>query len=1079
MKKFLFLLAILIVAVGLMANAVPRVAQRYNGPQDNTWTPMTRDIFYTENFETGATGWTHWDAAVTPNNWHIYANGDAQGDVWWMGDPSMAVAPDIGGYHDHQYLVLDTPASIVTSGNTSLTYKMRLNMEAPGVSGDFDGWDSFNIRISTNAGITYTVIPTTLITPGYDFASSFAFGSEHGETPPVPAWGGVHEPWVTVTVDLSAYVDMNVKIRFAFASDPAYNTEDDPTMYGVMVDDIAFGSYSNNGVDDAQMTWSSLVPTAGDFWHVATDANAPSPTHIMSSMNSANTYVNFMLDYLESPSILLPAAATQIIADFQLKGSYFDPGVFPDQDYFGWEISPDNGATWLYMSNVTEDPDGFNYVYSSAPANWASMINSYTLDGDITLFAGNTVKFRWYFQSNGTAPQGTPLQIDDFQIFSVTAAPAPVNLVYPLNNQANLPDAGFTLDWTASSLGALPEYYVVYMDQTLENLELATFAPSYNSAELTVSYCLTNDILTFNPLDLNKTWYWTVVASVTGQADAYSDIFRFDLSTEEIITTFPWNEDFEGARVFPPVGWTTADLDGTGSFWAESTLQNHTTGGTKSALHAYGPLSPESDGWLITPAVSIPFLGTWYLSWWNYNVYGDWMVYNGVKINTFTNDPNDTNWLQIWSQDNPPTSWSNEVVNISDYYGQVVYFAFNYQGGDADNWYVDDVSVYELTVDNVPPTITHLPPLLNTPREDINYLVYADIVDDAVWNNPIGGANLYYSTDGGVTYNPAIPMILDARDGYYAYIPGQPLATDVTYYIEGWDSELNYGQSDEFSFSVADPVWIWYDTGAGSPTWFGATTQFSPTVLFENPFYGTDTAVKLNAVDGIAYDNAEPYEGFNADLYVYGWDGTGGVENFDTILGPVSVFFGDGTYEVFDLTTYDVQIDYPYFFVRYNIPLGNAYYIDSTYDYGTTYVMIGGGLYTLTNPGSWLLGANVGTGELALYEAPVATIALNGSGNPEVTWAAVDGALSYDVYGSNDPEATWPSGWTVLADNTTGTSYTYTGTETMKFFKVVASPFVGGGRTVTLTPAANRALNAPVFNAKPELIKKDFEQVRK
>jgi hypothetical protein len=62
-----------------------------------------------------------------------------------------------------------------------------------------------------------------------------------------------------------------------------------------------------------------------------------------------------------------------------------------------------------------------NYVFSSAPDTWASMVNSYTLDGDITDFAGDTVRFRWYFQSYDDV-SGTPLQIDDFQIFSVSAA---------------------------------------------------------------------------------------------------------------------------------------------------------------------------------------------------------------------------------------------------------------------------------------------------------------------------------------------------------------------------------------------------------------------------------------------------------------------------------------------------------------------------------------------------------------------------------------------------------------------------------------------------------------------------------
>lgn len=1064
MKKLIFLLSIVFITAGLLANAV-QMAPRINS-SPNPDRPQ-RDIFYTENFESGATGWTHWDGAVSPNMWHIYNNGDAQGNVWWMGDPALASGSNIGGYHDHQYLVLDTPVIAVATGSSTLTFKMRMNMEEPGTSGDFNGWDSFNIRVSTNAGISWTVIPTTLITPGYDFTSSYAFGSEHGETPPVPAWGGIHEPWQTVTVDLSGYAGGNVKIRFAFASDPAYSTVDQLDMYGVMVDDISLGTYTNNGVNDGQMTWSSLVPTAGDFWHLAVDASAPSPTHIMSSKNSEGTYVNYMLNYLMSPSITLPADATQIVADFQMRGTYYDPGVFPDVDYFGWEISPDNGFTWRYMSNPYADPEGMNYVYSGAPANWASMITSYTLDGDITGFAGQTVKFRWYFQSNGTTPQGTPLEIDDFQIFSVTAAPAPVNLVYPLNNQTNLPATGFNLDWAPSALGAFPDKYTVCVDAVLENLEEATLNPTYTFEIIPVlvgdewllySYCHTSDLGL--PLAAGQTWYWMVVAGITGQPDAYSEIFRFDIGTLVVINTFPWNEGFENAT-FPPANWSIVNLDGGGTTWVENTTATYVHSGAKSAKHAYSAATPDQDGWLVTPAISLPMLGTFKLSWWNYNQYPTYMVYNGVKVNSVP-DPSAPGWVPLWTQTAPAAAWSNVVIDITDYTGQIVYFAFNYQGYDAENWFVDDISIYELTTDEIPPTITHLP-VLNTPREDINYLVYADIVDDLTWNNPIGGANLYYSIDGGTTYSAAIPMTLDVAPSYYAYIPAQPLGTNVIYYIEAWDSELNYAESDEYGFGVFDPTWIWYDTGAGSPTWFGATTQFSPFVAFENPFYGTDNAVQLFATDGVGYDNVSPYEGFNADLYVYGWDGVSDLTfaNLVTIVGPVSVFFGDGTYEVFDLTAYDLQIDYPYFFVRYNIPLGNAYYIDSTYDYGMTFVLINNTIYTLTNPGSWLVGVNVGTGDALGLEAPVAVIYLD-NGSVALSWDSIAGAGSYKVYASNDPYAADP--WTVLT-TTANLSYTYAGTENYKFFKVTAnSDAPPAGRYLTSVTNQSR-MTAPVISA--------------
>lgn len=1039
MKKFVFILAMVLTVAALMAVTTRTIAVSNTGV-GNAPSRTTREVFYTQDFETGATDWTHYDGAVSPNMWHIYNDGGTQGNCWWMGDPALASGDNIGGYYNHQYLVLDTPVIPIAAGNSTLTFKMKTGLEEPGVSGNFDGWDSFNIRISTNSGISYTVIPAELIVPTYDFDSSYAFGSEHGETPPIPAWGGVH-PWTLVTVDLSSYLTSdatNVKIRFAFASDPAFSTVEEPTLFGVMVDDIALAGFSNQGVNTG-MSYSSLVPTAGDFWHIATDASAPSPTHIMSSKNSQNTYVNNMLNYLVSPSITLPAGATQIIADFQMRGTYTDPGVFPDVDYFGWEISPDNGLSWRYMSNPSADTTGNNYVYSGASATWGSMINSYTLDGDITIFAGQTVKFRWYFQSNDTDPIGFPLEIDDFQIFSITAAPASPNLVSPVNGQANLPVTGFNLDWSASSLGAFPEWYTVCLDMDDANLEPGDFfAPTYTLEILPVynpadslyylySYCNTNDIpdLTFTS---GQTWYWTVVASITDQPDAYSEIFRFDIGDLVVVNTFPWEAGFEDAT-FPPTNWSIVDVDGGGSTWTVNTTAAYVHTGAQSATHTYGV--PNQNGWMITPAIALPISGNFRLSWWNYNQYPTYMYYNGVKVNTNPN-PNDPGWLQIWSQDTPAAAWSNEVIDISDYTGQIVYFAFIYQGNDAENWYVDDISIFELTTDDVPPIITHLP-VLNTPRPDTNYEVYVDIVDDLTWNNPIGGANLYYSTDDGITFSAAIPMTLD-RDGYFAYIPAQALGTTVTYYVEAWDSFDNMATTDNYSFGVDDPTWIWYDTGGTGWTWFGAGQAFSPVVIFENPFFNLSEPVQINAVDGLGY-NISAATPVAASLHIYSWDGTGGLANFVDVTGPIPVTFDHTAYEVFDLTGYNIQIAAPYFVVSYDLPVSAAFLYDSTYDYGTTYVIINGALYTMSSPGSWCIGANVQTA----IEAPTPTIAYSG-GNPVVSWDPIVGVNSYSVYGANEPYAVWPGDWgAALATGITGSSYTYTGTENKKFFRVISS----------------------------------------
>lgn len=425
MHRIYINIILLFLAVALGANSISYLS---SGEQNSVPARQNRTevVTYQENFETGATGWTHYSGTAATNNWHIYNDGIAQGDVWWMGDPALASGANIGGYYNHQYLVLDTPQILVPTANPTLTFKIKYNVEALGTSGDYNGWDTCNIRLSTNNGQNWTVISGT---PAYNMTSSYAFGYEHGEGVGIAGWGGNSNSWVNASFNLSNYAGMNVKIRFAFASDPEVATVNDLTLFGVMVDDIVLGSYSNNGVNDGQMTWSNLVPITEDLWHVATVADAPSPTHAMICQNASGTYNPNMRNYLISPPITLPSSGG-IRADFMFKANMVDSNSFPDNDYFGWEISINNGLSWYFMSNPYGITPGNNYVYPppTPTTSWYDMTVHFTLDGHIDNYAGQTVLFRWYLKSDNDTPSGAGFMIDNFKIYNDIYLGEPENL---------------------------------------------------------------------------------------------------------------------------------------------------------------------------------------------------------------------------------------------------------------------------------------------------------------------------------------------------------------------------------------------------------------------------------------------------------------------------------------------------------------------------------------------------------------------------------------------------------------------------------------------------------------------------
>jgi len=102
---------------------------------------------------------------------------------------------------------------------------------------------------------------------------------------------------------------------------------------------------------------------------------------------------------------------------------------------------------------------------------------------------------------------------------------------------------------------------------------------------------------------------------------------------------------------------------------------------------------------------------------------------------------------------------------------------------------------------------------------------------------------------------------------------------------------------------------------------------------------------------------------------------------------------------------------------------------------------------TVDTPIVHIDGIRVGTNWTDIFpvaitpDTPVAAIYLE-DGSVKLSWAAISGATAgYKVYGSDDPDAVFPSGWTWLTDPDfiSGLTYTYTGTENWRFFKVIAS----------------------------------------
>ena len=421
-------------------------------------------LVYLEDFEDGAPGWVQFDGtAPDPDGeWHLLDFGDGD-SLWWCAKTSL------GGYESHWYVALETPEVLLTAGDSTLSFYLDLNCETPGGEDPpYDGWDGANVQISNDHGETWTVLTPTGVP--YNCTSLYSFGSVFGV--PSPGWGGVHEG--IVEADLGDYIGDSVSVRFVFASDNAYDTHDLAEMYGMLVDsiDVAGDALYLGSVDDSLVSYA-VNDAKGAFWAVETRTDSiPSGTHLLRNWNSADTtYALNLEDYFVSPSITLPdEPATLIYCNFEFFADFADLDEFPDVEYWRLEVSPDDGETWNPISNP-DGGDGDNFVYSQRIPAWYDFQYAYGEACDLTFLAGETVKFRFYFRSDGDAPIGHGLMIDDFVVYSQPDLPSPTNTAVAMS--------GDDVEITWDDMDGTYQLPKTFMTRTPDACETMANGPGY------------------------------------------------------------------------------------------------------------------------------------------------------------------------------------------------------------------------------------------------------------------------------------------------------------------------------------------------------------------------------------------------------------------------------------------------------------------------------------------------------------------------------------------------------------------------------------------------------------------------
>ncbi|OQY29974.1 MAG: hypothetical protein B6244_01565 [Candidatus Cloacimonetes bacterium 4572_55] len=392
-----------------------------------------REVLFEDDFENGVNGWTTVDASALPDpyvRWHVSDFEAYEGDSWWCGNP------EYNGYDNHWLQYLDTiELDLSSATNATLTFMATWEIEAPGGEPDpYNGWDTANMWISEDGGDTWEVLDPSS-GPAYTFTDSYAFGDEWAFGPGIAGWGGSSNGWQEITADLSAYTTDEVKIRFAFCSDPAASTADgNPTWHGFHVDNIVVSDgtndiFTNDGEDNGDLAASGGAPpdASGDFWELS-DGSSHSSSHAWNCPDGHYLLQNALV----SPSIELPAEADIINFRFWL---WCDMGDFDGDD--------DGSLDDLYRVQISTDGIGFEPVFydygdDTRPGGLAwteylpGMAFNGNIDMDLIAYAGETIQLRWIVESDGDDDGGidSGLWIDDVVVEAFTAIDAfpPCNL---------------------------------------------------------------------------------------------------------------------------------------------------------------------------------------------------------------------------------------------------------------------------------------------------------------------------------------------------------------------------------------------------------------------------------------------------------------------------------------------------------------------------------------------------------------------------------------------------------------------------------------------------------------------------
>ena len=349
-------------------------------------------------------------------------------------------------------------------------------------------------------------------------------------------------------------------------------------------------------------------------------------------------------------------------------------------------IASGNSLTY-YAKTGSGTTQTIQVRYSADKVTWTDIGTPVTLTTtftqyivDLTSLAGNN-----YYLAFAAASTSTYVSFYvDFVLGPVIAleVPGPAIIGAPANAATNI-ELGTTLSWSPGSTGGIPTGYKLYFGT--DGLGVTTPTNLVNGTLQTSPYTPTAT------LTYSTTYYWQIVPT-NGVGDATGcPIWSFTTGPNPTITTFPYNQGFEGTA-FPPYGWSVVDNNSDLDKWISSTVNPKT--GTQCA-RIYTDYNAANDDYLVTPPVLLS--GNQELKFWvrAHSVTETDEI--SILLSTTTPDPAAFTTILMPSTPVNTLTYVEYTVDLSAYTG-TVYLSFTRKDAPADGWYLylDDVLIRDI-----------------------------------------------------------------------------------------------------------------------------------------------------------------------------------------------------------------------------------------------------------------------------------------------------------------------------------------------------------------------------------------------